>query len=424
MGFTTQTLTAQTHDLVYASLISDPSRPTVLIYGHYDVQPAGAPSQWTTPAFTPSIRKGRIYARGASDNKGQLAIHIQAVKELQQKFAGQKLPINIKFAVEGEEEIGSPSIESLVSRYPDNFSCDYVFLSDTEMVSEDHPAIDISLRGVMDLEITLQTGSHDLHSGQFGGIAPNPAFILSDILSGLKSGSGRINIPGFYSNIVPLTAKETADFKRLEPLQSNLLKEGHFYYITKDDPRVSLNRRRWSEPTLDITGLDSGYTGHGTKTIIPNTATAKLSIRLVPNQDPLKIYSGLVKYLNRLIPKRCVYSVNYYPVVLPYKAPSIHPIYQLAKDCLRASFQNPAVFTGQGGSIGFVPALAAKLQVPCVLIGFGLPDDNVHAPNEFLSLSNYFKGISSLVQIYSQLPNLQKTINLTTNYYKSTIAQT
>ncbi len=406
MGFTSKVLPSEVHPAVYASLFSDPSKPTILVYGHYDVQPPGAPSSWTTPPFEPDIRKERIYARGAADNKGQLLIHILTVKDLIAKYGLDNLPVNFKFIIEGEEEIGSLSVEKLITQYPDLFAADYVFLSDTEMVAPGEPSIDITMRGCVDFEITVQTGSHDLHSGQFGGLAPNPAFILTHILNKLRNGRGRIQIPRFYEDIVPLSPKELSDFRHLEPKASEILKEGHFYYLGGGEPGISLNRRRWSEPTLDITGLDSGYTGPGTKTIIPNTASAKISLRLVPSQDPRKIYRSFVDFVQKLIPKNTVCSVSRTAVAMPYKADSAHPVYSLAKDILTDTFGHHAVFTGQGGSIGFIPAIAGYYHIPCVLIGFGLPDDNVHAPNEHFSLENFTGGIAAMTKIYSRLPAL------------------
>jgi acetylornithine deacetylase/succinyl-diaminopimelate desuccinylase-like protein len=406
-GLIVSTLPSEVHDAIFAQTPYRSNRPTVLIYGHYDVQPAGAPSQWTTPAFEPNIRKNRVYARGATDNKGQIMIHIMALRELISKFGLKELPVNIKFIIEGEEEIGSPGVENLLSRYPDLFAADYIVLSDTEMLAPGFPSIDVSLRGVVDVEIELQIGSHDMHSGQFGGVAPNPAFLLAHILTKLKNGQGRVMLPGFYQDVLPLTPDEASDFKRLEPKAGDILKDGHFYFLGGGENGLSLNRRRWSEPTLDITGLESGYTGPGTKTIIPNTAEVKLSMRLVPNQNPQKIYRNLVSFLQKNTPKRACLRVFMYPAALPYKAPTKHPVYTLAKEVLKTVFNHPAVFVGQGGSIGFVPVLARKLNVPCLLIGFGLPDENVHAPNEHFSLENYENGITAMTLFYSDLQNLR-----------------
>lgn len=401
LGFTSKILPSAVHPAIYSELITNNSLPTVLVYGHYDVQPPGAPSLWTSPAFIPEIRRNKIYARGASDNKGQFMIHVLAIKNLIDKYGKNHLPVNFKFIVEGEEEIGSPGVENLVLTHPDLFKCDYVFLSDTEMVSPGHPSIDISLRGVMDMEISVQIGSHDLHSGQFGGIAPNAGQIMINLLSRLKNGHGRILIPGFYRNIKNLSAKELTDFNLIEPKARNILSEGHFYYIDSAEPGLTLNRRRWSEPTLDITGLDSGYTGNGTKTVIPHLAEAKLSFRLVPDQDPDQIYHSIISFLQKLTPKHAVLSIVRSPYAKPYKAPISHPVYKLVKTALKDTFKNSAVFTGQGGSIGFIPVLAEILGVPCVLVGFGLPDDNCHAPNEFLLLENFEKGITAMQNIYS-----------------------
>lgn len=408
LGLETRLIPSAVHPAVFAQTPHQTELPTILIYGHYDVQPPGAPSQWISPPWEPTVRKDRIYARGSSDNKGQLLIHILSAQELINKFGLHKLPLNIKFYIEGEEEIGSPGIKKVFSDNLDLLSADYLIISDTEMLAPNQPAIDISLRGVMDLEIEIQTASHDVHSGQFGGLAPNPAFILSQLLSGMKNGHDKITLPGFYQDVKGLSANEREDFYRLEPSPDDLLKEGHLYYLSAAEPGITLNQRRWSEPTLDITGLESGYTGQGSKTIIPHDASAKISIRLVPNQNPEKIYQQIVTYFQKNTPKRCCLRIILYPSVPPYKAPTSHPIYSLAKQILKNVFGNPTVFTGQGGSIGSVPVITQFFNIPCLLIGFGLPDDNVHAPNEHLSLENFSKGISAMTLLYAQIPTLTR----------------
>lgn len=402
LGFRVQLLPAGSHPAIFASQTPNPAFPTVLIYGHYDVQPAGAPSQWTTPAFEPVIRKGRLYARGATDNKGQLMIHLATISRLLSSSV-HPLPVNIKFFIEGEEEIGSPSISRQLADYPDLFACDFVLLSDTEMVSPDHPSIDICLRGCLDVELSITTSNHDLHSGQFGGLAPNPAVILTQLLGNLKNGLGKITLPGFYDQVHKLPPKILSDFRRIEPAASQILEDGKFFYISPAPKHLSLNDRRWLEPTLDITGLDAGFTGHGTKTIIPDTALAKISFRLVPHQNPDSIYQSLLVYLQHHLSKNAVFSLFRYPDTLPYLAPIDHPVYQLAKSSLKSVYGHNPVFVGQGGSIGFVPEIASCLQVPVVMIGFGLADENVHAPNEHISLANFFKGISVMTHFYSHL---------------------
>jgi acetylornithine deacetylase/succinyl-diaminopimelate desuccinylase-like protein len=286
------------------------------------------------------------------------------------------------------------------------FAADYVILSDTEMQGSGKPTLDVTLRGVMDLELSIQTGANDVHSGQFGGLAPNPAFILSHLLSRLKNGRGRILIPDFYQNIVPPTTKELEDLRRFPPDTKDILKEGHLFYLGGGETDLPLNRRRWYEPTLDITGLDSGYTGLGTKTIIPHEAQAKLSMRLVPNQNPDKIYTNLVNFLQKHVSKNAILSISRSEYAMPWRADIHHPVYKLAADCLNSVYGRLPVLVGQGGSIGFVPILASFLQVPCVLIGFGLPDENLHAPNEHFSLENFSKGILVMKKFYTGLKNI------------------
>jgi acetylornithine deacetylase/succinyl-diaminopimelate desuccinylase-like protein len=407
LGFSARLLPGKFHPSVFSESKNPNSKlPTVLIYGHYDVQPPGAPSAWTTPAFEPNIRKDRIYARGATDNKGQLAVHLIAVKQLIESLGINNLPVNFKFIIEGEEEIGSPSVGEQLREFPLLLRADYVILSDTEMLSSGKPTLDVTLRGVMDMEISIQTGSHDIHSGQFGGLAPNPAFILTHLLTRLKNGRGRVLIPHFYQDVISPTSQELDDLRRFAPDTKDVLKEGHFYYLGGGEPDLPINRRRWYEPTLDITGLDSGYTGAGTKTIIPFKASAKISMRLVPFQNPQQIYENVCQFLQSHTSKNAVLTVTKSDFALPYRAPIKHPVYKLASDSLKSVYGSPAVLVGQGGSIGFVPVLSQALNVPVVLIGFGMPDENLHAPNEYFSLENYSRGVQVMTHFYSNLSSL------------------
>lgn len=403
LGFTTKILRGERHDAVFAQKITNPRIPTVLVYGHYDVQPPEPLEGWKTDPFEPTISKGKIYARGSTDNKGQFMTHIMAINELIEKF-GDKLPVNFKFLIEGEEEIGSISVEQLARKYGKSlFSCDYIIVSDSEMPRLGQPAIDISLRGLVYTEVTIETASQDLHSGQFGGVAENPANLLAHVIAQLKDKEGRIHIPKFYDDVIPPTKQELRDYKALKTTKTEIVNDGSMFGIGGGESWYSLNERRWSRPTLDVNGIVGGYTGEGSKTIIPARASAKVSMRLVPNQNPDKIYKNFVKFVKQLVPKTARVKIILHATALPYKAPTDQPIFEIVKASLKKVFGKPAVFQGVGGSIGFVPIMAGYLKVPCALVGFGLPDENLHSPNEHFSLENYYKGIEAMVDLYQNL---------------------
>ena len=407
MGFTSQNLKAKKHDAVFSQLTTDTDKPTVLIYGHYDVQPPEPIEEWTTQPFKPVVKAGKLYARGATDNKGQHMVHVLAIKNLLKKFKG-KLPVNVKFIIEGEEEIGSISVEALAKKYAKNlFKCDYLLVSDTEMPAPGQPSIDISLRGLLYAELQLEIGKHDLHSGQFGGVSENPTIVLARIINKLKDKDNKILIPNFYTSVTTPSKQELEDYKKIKASKELIKHEGEIYTTGGGETRYSLNERRWSRPTLDINGIWGGYQDEGSKTIIPAKAGMKLSMRLVPNQKPDEIYADLEKYIKKLVPKDIKYKLTRHADCLPYKAPTDHPVFTLIKQSLKKAFKKDPVFTGVGGSIGFVPVLANKLRVPCILVGFGLPTDRMHSPNENFSLINYYKGIEAMEDFYTKLPNLK-----------------
>lgn len=406
LGFKTQILKGIKHDLVFAEHTVHRSLPTVLVYGHYDVQPPDPMDEWKTDPFKPIIKGEVLYARGATDDKGQVMLHIMTVKKLLDKNNG-KAPINFKFIIEGEEEIGSMSVQEIAKKYTKLLKCDYLMVSDGGMIAKGKPSIEMSLRGLLYTEINLVGGKHDMHSGQFGGVADNPANVLARIITELKGEDGYVNIPGFYDDVVLPTKKELKDYNAVKATKEKLMKDGAFFAIGGGEANFSLNERKWSRPTLDVNGIWGGYQGEGSKTIIPAKAGAKVSMRLVPNQDPDKIYRASVKYVTKLTPKDLKLSITRHADGLPYKAPTDHPVFDLVKKSLKQTFKNDAPFVGVGGTIGFVPVVVKKLNVPCLLIGFGLPDDDLHAPNEHFSLDNYEKGIEAMSDFYSSLPELK-----------------
>lgn len=403
MGFKTQLLKGKRHAAVFAEREENPKLPTVLIYGHYDVQPPDPLNEWLTDPFVPIIKKGKVFARGATDDKGQIMIHLMAVKNLLEK-GKDKLPINFKFIIEGEEEIGSISVESLAKRYSKNlFKADYLLVSDSEMVGPGRPSIDISLRGIAYVEVFVEAAKQDLHSGQFGGVAENPAVVLARIITELKDKNNKVNIPNFYADVLPPSKEELKDYNALKTTNSKIKKEGGMLSIGGGEEKYSLNERRWSRPTLDVNGIVSGYVGEGSKTIIPARASAKISMRLVPNQNPKLVYAEFEKFVKKISPKTVKVRVISHSDALPYKAPTTDPVFGLVKKSLKKAFGRSAVFQGVGGSIGFVPVVAGALKIPCIMLGFGLPDENLHSPNEHFSIDNYLKGIEAMSDFYQRL---------------------
>lgn len=403
MGFKAQHLKGKRHDAVFAQRLEGPNLPTVLIYGHYDVQPPDPLNEWKTDPFEPTIKEGKVFARGATDDKGQFMIHLMAVKNLLEKKRG-KLPINLKFIIEGEEEIGSVSVERLAKKYAKNlFKADYLMVSDSEMVEPGQPAIDISLRGLVYAEVFVESAKQDLHSGQFGGVAENPAVVLARIISDLKDKQNKVNVQKFYDHVLPPTREELKDYKALKTTDAKIKKEGSLLSIGGGEEWYSLNERRWSRPALDVNGIISGYVGEGSKTIIPARASAKISMRLVPNQNPKLVYAEFEKFVKKIAPNTVNVRVINHADALPYKAPTTDPVFGLVKQSLKKAFGKPAVFQGIGGSIGFVPVMASALKIPCILLGFGLPDENLHSPNEHFSVDNYLKGIEAMSDFYEKL---------------------
>lgn len=401
IGCDTKILKGEKHDAVFASLIIDKKLPTVLIYGHYDVQPPDPLDEWKTPPFKPTIKLGKIYARGSADNKAQHMIHIMAVKNLIQK--SKKLKINCKFLIEGEEEVGSTSISNLAKKYADNLlKCDYLIVSDTGM-RPGQPCIDIGLRGLVYTEIKIQTAKHDLHSGECGGIAENPINLLAHVISKLKDKNAKVQIPGFYKDVKILSEKELAELNKVQKSTDEELRDGELYGIGGGEEGYTLGERKWTQPTLDVNGIWGGYQGKGSKTIIPSYAAAKISMRLVPNQDNDKVFLSFERYVKTLIPKWVKIEIIRYSDCLPYIAPTNHPVFKLMAQCLKNVYGKNPIFKRMSGSIGFVPIMAKALKVPVLMIGFALPGAKIHSPNEHFSLSNYYKGIAVMEDFYNAL---------------------
>ncbi|WP_130472230.1 dipeptidase [Candidatus Magnetaquicoccus inordinatus] len=387
--------------IVTASWRQAPGRPTVLIYGHYDVQPVDPLSLWISPPFAPRWQNERIFARGATDDKGQLLMHIQAVAAL--LHSNGSLPVNIIFLLEGEEEIGSPNLPAFLEAHRQELAADLAIVSDSSMWAEQHPAITTSLRGLVLLEVTLSGPNRDLHSGTYGGAVANPLEMLARLLASLKSDEGTVTIPGFYEHVLPVDATIRKQWQNL-PFDENKYLETLGIDSTWGEAGYSLLERIWSRPTLEINGLWGGYNGPGGKTVLPATAHAKLSMRLVANQDPETMAELLQRHLLAITPSCVRIEVQRiagggHPVTIPLQWPPM----QTARRVLEESFGHETLLVGEGASIPVVADFAKLLGVHTLLIGFGLPDANTHSPNESLHLPTFHTGIASLMALFKAL---------------------
>ena len=403
-GFpTVEVVPTALHPLVYAESLTAPGNPTVLFYGHYDVQPAEPLHLWTTPAFEPSVRNGNIYGRGTADDKGQVHIHLKALQALHE--LNGNFPINIKVLIEGEEEVGSVSLWDFVQKNKEKLQADALIVSDTSMLGKGVPSITYGLRGLNYYQIELTGPVRDLHSGVYGGAVPNPLAILAELFAKLHDKNFRVTVPGFYDGIQKIS---TAERKALNSLPWNR-KAFHAavgapsYFGEKGFTTIE---QLWTRPTLEINGIWGGYQGEGAKTVIASKAYAKFSTRLVPGQDPKRIAKLVEKHVRKLLPKAVKCKFEVLSTGKPWAAPYHAPIFKRAQAALEKGFKKKAVFIREGGSIPFVTQMYDTFKVPCVLIGFGLPDENAHAPDEHLYLENYFSGIKAIAYFYQDLANL------------------
>jgi acetylornithine deacetylase/succinyl-diaminopimelate desuccinylase-like protein len=388
------------HPLVYGESLQAPGKPTVLFYGHYDVQPPEPLELWTSPAFEPSVRNGNLYGRGTADDKGQVHIHLKALEAL--KKTRGKLPLNVKVMIEGEEEVGSESLWDFVTSNRDRLKADALVVSDTSMLAPGVPSITYGLRGLNYYQVEISGPAQDLHSGVFGGAVANPITVLAEVIAKLHDKDFRVTVPGFYDDVAKLSPVER------KALNSLPWKEKEFRKTVGapglcGEKGYTIVERLWCRPTLELNGIWGGYTGEGAKTVIAAKATAKLSTRLVPRQDPAKIARQVEKHIRKLLPKTVTCKFQLLSTGKPWVAPYTHPIFQKAIHALELGFGKKAVFIREGGSIPFVTQMYDTFKVPCVLMGFGLPDENAHAPDEHILLENYFGGIRAVAQFYEQL---------------------
>ena len=394
------------HPLVYADWLHAPvvgkASPTVLCYGHYDVQPPDPLDEWKSPPFEPTERDGNLYARGAVDDKGQMMMHVKALESLFQAHGG-KLPLNVRILLEGEEEVGGEQIAKFVREHGDRLKADFALVSDTEMFAAELPTLCVGLRGMIYTEIEARAAKTDLHSGIYGGAAPNPFIALAQIIAQLKDSSGRILIPGFYDKVKAPSEDE------LKAWQTLPFDEEH-YRVTEvgstqltGEPGFSVLERTWARPTLDVHGMPGGFTGAGAKTVIPAKAVAKVSMRLVPDMTPQESFALFKSYVESIKPKGIELDVRLIHSGDAIVVGTDNPYIEAAKDAMKEVWGKDTVFVRGGGSIPIVGDFERHLNIPTVMMGFGLPDDNLHAPNEKFHIANYYRGIESIIVFFERL---------------------
>jgi len=388
------------HPLVYADWLHAAAKPTVLCYGHYDVQPPDPLDEWISPPFEPTVRDGNIYARGAADDKGQMYSHIKAVEAL--RAVNGTLPVNLKFLIEGEEEVGGEAIAKYVAENPAKLKADVALVSDTELYAEGIPTLCVGLRGLIYTEIEARGPSRDLHSGIYGGAAPNAVFGLVELLAKLKDADGHIQIPGMYDDVRPPSAAEKHSWSILPFDEKEFLKTEVGSTRLTGEPGYDVFERTWARPTLEVHGIAGGFTSAGAKTVIPAKATAKVSMRMVPDQNPAKIVEAYKKFVKDNTPPGIETEVR----VLSY-GPAIsvnpdHPAIEVAARAFSDILGRETVFIRSGGSIPIVGDFAKHLGIPTILMGFGLPDDGLHSPNEKYKVANYYAGIMTVAHFLEQ----------------------
>lgn len=388
------------HPAVYGDWLGAPGAPTILFYGHYDVQPVDPLELWTSPPFEATIRDGEIYARGAADDKGQIFMHFKAI-EAHLKQTGA-LPVNIKVILEGEEEVGSANLDAVIRAHQEQFKADVLVISDTAMFDRGVPSICYSLRGLCYFQIDLRGTASDLHSGVFGGAVANPALVLAQVLAQAKDRGGRIRIPGFYDDVRPLSEEERKQYAQL-PFNEKQYRKGLGAPKLFGESGYSTLERVSARPTFDVNGLLSGFTGEGSKTVIPAVAMAKISMRLVPDQHPDKIAELFEAWLKKTAPKTVELKVTRMHGGQPWITDFNSPYVQAAARAIEGAFGQAPIFTREGGSIPVVSTFQEVLGLPTVLFGVGLPDENAHAPNEKLDLSNFHNGIIASALLYTEI---------------------
>ena len=390
------------HPIVYGEYLLDPSFPTVLVYGHYDVQPADPMELWDSPAFEPVIKTtqihpdGAVFARGSCDDKGQMFMHIKAFEVMLSKGP---LACNIKFMIEGEEEVGSDNLEDFVKANKEKLACDIILISDTGMIAQDQPSITTGLRGLSYMEVTVTGPNRDLHSGLYGGSVQNPINVLCEMITKLRDENKKITIPGFYDNVTELSTQERAEMEK-PPLNLKEFKNSIGIDAVNGEKGYTTEERRSIRPTLDVNGIWGGYTGEGAKTVIPSKAHAKISMRLVPDQDWHKISEQFTSYFKSIAPSGVKVDVVTHHGGYAYVTPIETIGYKAAHQAYFETFGIEPIPKRGGGSIPIVPMFEKELGVKSIMMGFGLDSDAIHSPNEHFGLFNFFKGIETIPKFY------------------------
>ncbi|MBP9191190.1 MAG: dipeptidase [Ignavibacteria bacterium] len=394
------------HPVVYGEwLHAGEDKPTILIYGHYDVQPVDPVELWTDPPFSANIKEGKIYARGAVDDKGQVFIHFKSL-ESHMKNNGS-LPVNVKMLIEGEEEIGSVNLEDFIIKNKEMLKCDYVVISDTGMIDNETPSICYGLRGLAYMQVEVTGPNRDLHSGEFGGAVDNPINALAHMICKLKDDKGKILIDGFYDDVIKLSDNEREEYKKLPFDEVKYKKDLGIEELFGEEGYSTLERDS-ARPTLDCNGIWGGFQGEGAKTVLPSKAYAKISMRLVPDQEPEKIEKLFTEYINKITPKSVKVKVKSLHGGKGAITPIDSPGMEAAVIAMEKGFGKKPLFTRGGGSIPVVSSFQSILNAPTILLGFGLPDENIHSPDEHFNLINFHRGILSISHFYNEIAKIKK----------------
>lgn len=392
------------HPVVYAEKIVDPAKPIVLVYGHYDVQPADPYELWNTPPFEPTIRNERIYARGACDDKGQFYMHIKAIEAM---MATDGLPCNVKVMIEGEEEVGSDHLGTFVVEHRDMLKADVILISDTSIISNETPSLETGLRGLSYVEVQVTGANRDLHSGVYGGGVANPINVLCEMIASLHDEQGRITIPGFYDKVADLSEAERTELAKA-PFDLEEYKRDLAINDVMGEAGYSTTERTSIRPTLDVNGIWGGYTGEGAKTVLPSVASAKISMRLVPNQTPEAITEMFTKHFMAIAPAGVTVQVKPHHGGMPYVTPVDSVEFEAASRAFEDAWGKKPVPTRGGGSIPITALFEKELGIKSILMGFGLDSDALHSPNESYGLFNFYKGIETIPYFYKHYAELKQ----------------
>ena len=405
LGMKAEIVPTAGHPIVYAECLESPGAPTVMVYGHYDVQPPDPLDLWTTPPFEPTVRDGCLYARGATDDKGQVFTHIKSA-EAWLRTVG-KLPVNLKYVIEGEEEVGSRNLEDFLNANKDRLSCDVAVVSDTSQYAPNQPAITYGLRGILAVEVTVTGPKKDLHSGVFGGAVMNPATGLARMIASLHDDHGRVRIPGFYDAVQKLSDAERQQFRDLNFDEAAFKTELGITEVFGEAGFTTLERR-WTRPTCEVNGLVSGYTGVGPKTIVPSKATVKITCRLVPDQDPHQLIEALHQYLKAQCPPSLLFEFTSYHGCPAFVFDPTSPYIEAAAEAIREAWGVQQVrLIREGGSIPVVQTFKDVLGVDTLLLGWGQNTDNLHSPNEHFSVADFHRGTKASASLWAKLAAMQ-----------------